>query len=49
MWAPKLSDLFVVDALEMNRVIIEAFGHNVGSRFSVDSQFRDVSVLKIDK
>jgi uncharacterized protein len=46
-WAPKLSDLFMVDALEMNQIIMEAFGHNVGSRYSVDSQFEDLSTLNL--
>lgn len=46
-WAPKLSDLFMIDALEMNQVILEAFGYNVGSRFSIDSQFKDLADLKL--
>lgn len=48
-WASKLSDLFMVDALEMNQVIMDAFGCNEGPAYSVDSQFGDVSLLKLIK
>jgi uncharacterized protein len=48
-WASKLSDLFMVDALEMNQIIMDAFGHNAGPAYSVDSQFGDVSMLKLIK
>lgn len=48
-WSPKLSDLFMVDALEMNQVIFEVLGNNMGARFPIDSQFGDVSNLKLIK
>jgi patatin-like phospholipase/acyl hydrolase len=47
MWASKLSDLFMVDALEMNQIIMEVFGHNAGSKYAVDSQFGDVGNLNL--
>ncbi len=40
-WAPKLSDLFMTDALEMNQVLIEGIGKNMGSTYLIDSQFSD--------
>lgn len=43
MWAPKLSDLFMVDALEMNQIMLEIFGQSAVSNFTVDSQFEDLS------
>lgn len=47
MWSPKLSDLFMVDALEMNQIALEAFGHNAGSWFSVNRQFEDLNSLQL--
>ena len=47
MWAPKLSDLFMVDALEMNQVILETVGYNAGSHFSIDSQFGDLTDITL--
>lgn len=46
-WAPKLSDLFMVDALEMNQIILEGFGNNVGRKYNVDSQFENLNELKL--
>lgn len=40
-WAPKLSDLFMIDALEMNQVLLEGIGKNIGSRYEIDSMFSD--------
>ncbi len=40
-WAPKLSDLFMVDALEMNQVLLEGMGNNIGPAYPIDSQFSD--------
>jgi|SRR5680860_497658 len=40
-WAPKLSDLFMADALEMNQVLLEGIGENKGSTYLIDSQFSD--------
>jgi uncharacterized protein len=44
-WAPKLSDLFMVDALEMNQIIMDAFGYNAGDKVKIDSQFDDLNSL----
>lgn len=41
-WASKLSDLFMVDASEMNQVILDFFGRNAGGKMAVDSQFEDL-------
>ncbi len=38
-WAPKLSDLFMTDALEMNQILLDGIGKNVGSEYFIDSQF----------
>ncbi len=46
-WAPKLSDLFMVDALEMNQIILEGFGYNAGRNYDVDSQFEKLGDLKL--
>lgn len=43
MWASKLADLFMVDALEMNQVILQSFGKNVGPSIHIDSQYGDMS------
>jgi uncharacterized protein len=42
-WAPKLPDLFMVDALEMNQMLLAILGSNLGSTFSIDSQFYDAN------
>lgn len=41
-WAPKLSDLFMGDALEMNQVMLQLLGHNIGESIIIDSQFGDL-------
>lgn len=38
-WAPKLSDLFMTDALEMNQILLEGLGKNIGTGQFIDSQF----------
>ena len=40
-WASKLPDLFMTDALELNQVILEGIGKNVGNSYFIDSQFSD--------
>lgn len=45
-WAPKLSDLFMVDALEMNQIIMDVFGYNKGEKVIVDSQFDNLDKLE---
>ena len=42
-WASKLADLFMVDALEMNQVILQSFGKNLGRSIHIDRQFEDMS------
>jgi uncharacterized protein len=42
-WAPKLSDLFMTDALEMNQILLEGLGKNIGLPYFIDSQFSDVN------
>lgn len=44
-WASKLSNLFMVDALEMNQVSMEVLGNNVGPKKAIDSQYGDLSKL----
>lgn len=41
-WAPKLSDLFMSDALEMNQVLLQLLGHNLSDAMIIDSQFGDL-------
>jgi predicted acylesterase/phospholipase RssA len=41
-WAPKLSELFMTDALELNQVILQLFGRNYGPAEIVDSQYGDL-------
>lgn len=48
-WASKLSDLFMVDALEMNQIIMDAFGYNKGEKVIVDSQFDNLDMLEYVK
>ncbi|MFT3793112.1 patatin-like phospholipase family protein [Flavobacterium sp.] len=48
-WSSKLSDLFMVDALEMNHVILETVGHNAGPKHITDSQYGDLSNYKVIK
>jgi len=48
-WAPKLSDLFMVDALEMNQINMDIFGLNRGPKINVDSQFEDLDTLNYIK
>lgn len=40
-WASKIPELFMADALELNQVLLEGLGNNVGSSYFVDSQFSD--------
>ena len=48
-WASKLPDLFMVDALEMNQIIMDSFGSNAGSLIKIDSQFDDLNSLNFVK
>ncbi|MFZ1257585.1 MAG: patatin-like phospholipase family protein [Saprospiraceae bacterium] len=48
-WASKLSNLFMIDALEMNQIILQSFGKNHGPTDFIDSQFgdlKDINYLK---
>ncbi|MFN7301382.1 MAG: patatin-like phospholipase family protein [Bacteroidota bacterium] len=40
-WASKIPELFMTDALELNQVLLEGLGKNVGNSYYVDSQFSD--------
>lgn len=40
-WASKLAELFMTDALELNQILLEGIGKNVGHSYFVDSQFSD--------
>lgn len=40
-WAAKIPELFMTDALELNQVLLEGLGKNVGDSYYVDSQFSD--------
>lgn len=44
-WASKLSDLFMIDASEMNQVTLDLFGRNTGGTFAIDSQFEDLDKI----
>lgn len=44
-WASKLSDLFMIDASEMNQATLELFGRNAGGKFAIDSQFEDLDKI----
>lgn len=41
-WASKIPNLFMIDANEMNQVILQAFGKNVGPTVFIDSQYGDM-------
>lgn len=40
-WASKIAELFMTDALELNQVLLDGIGKNVGKSYFVDSQFSD--------
>lgn len=41
-WAPKLSDLFMSDALEMNQLLLQLMGNSLTNTMIIDSQFGDL-------
>jgi patatin-like phospholipase/acyl hydrolase len=45
-WAPKIPDLFMTDALEMNQVVLQLFGENTGDPEIIDSQYGDLKDVR---
>lgn len=45
-WASKLPNLFMIDALEMNQVILQYLGKNYGPSDFIDNQFGKLEELK---
>ncbi|MEM9545551.1 MAG: patatin-like phospholipase family protein [Bacteroidota bacterium] len=45
-WASSIPDLFMTDALEMNAIIMNAFGKNLGDKPFIDSQFKAMDDVK---
>lgn len=45
-WASAIPDIFMTDALEMNSVIMNSFGKNLGEQTPIDSQFGDMSDIE---
>jgi len=41
-WSPKLPELFMTDALEMNETIMQVLGKNYGDAEIIDSQYNDL-------
>lgn len=41
-WAPKIPELFMTDALELNAVIMNLMGRNIGTQGIIDSQYGDL-------
>ncbi len=40
-WASKLAELYMTDALELNQVLLDGIGKNVGRSYPIDSQYSD--------
>lgn len=48
-WASKLPNLFMIDALEMNQIVLQYFGKNHGPADFIDNQFGKLEELKFLK
>ncbi|MGB5026662.1 MAG: hypothetical protein WBO44_15010, partial [Saprospiraceae bacterium] len=45
-WASKLPNLFMIDALEMNQILLQYLGKNFGPSDFIDNQFGQLEELK---
>ncbi|HEX6848613.1 MAG TPA: hypothetical protein VF144_16625, partial [Chitinophagaceae bacterium] len=48
-WSPKLPELFMTDALEMNEVMMQILGKNYGDAEAIDSQYNDLKATAYTK